>query len=119
MVRKHSACKSIDAYGYPVGVYYKGQTHFQTKLGACVSFLLVAVLFIYVLARGLFLATAITDVRLSNESMDLKSMEPIQLKEHNFDVMFGFFNRGKFVFVPSKYGRFEAFQYLGRGERTK
>jgi hypothetical protein len=80
---------------------------------------LVAVLFVYVLARGLYLATALTDVRKSSETLDFKSMQPLQLKDNNFDVMFGFFKRGKFLFLPSKYGRFEAFQYLGRGEKTK
>ena len=87
-------------------------------MGSCVSLLLFAVLFVYILARGVSLATKMPDIRSSEEAIDFEELEPVSLKDHYFDVMFGFFKDGKFQYVPSKYGRFEASRYKGRGRKT-
>lgn len=56
MVRHRKKCTSFDAFGYPVGLYYKGESHFNTKIGTAMTFLLSLVLFIYVAARSVYFA---------------------------------------------------------------
>ena len=63
MPRHKKKCTSFDAFGYPIGVYYKGESHFNTKLGTLLTFILSLVLFVYMAARSLNFAIELTSNR--------------------------------------------------------
>ena len=63
MLRQKKKCTSFDCFGYPVGLYYKGESHFNTKLGTFLTFLLSLILLVYITARSLSFAADFMSVR--------------------------------------------------------
>ena len=57
MKRFSAALKSIDIYGHPIGVHYKGNSTYQTKLGSFVTLMSFVIVTVYAVIIAIDLHT--------------------------------------------------------------
>ena len=115
-MRYRKKCTSFDAFGYPISLYYKGESHFNTKLGTTLTFAISLLLLAYYAGRSLQFKDDFENHALINSKQvyqNVRIVDSERLNSNHFDIMFGLFQNNTIVNVPPKYGRFEASRYAG------
>ena len=81
--------KSIDIYGHPIGVLYKGQTTHKTHFGSLLSILTTAVVLAYSLQE--FIGMITHDNQQENTRFiiaDMNEQGKVSFDDHNFTMIF-------------------------------
>lgn len=101
---------SIDIYGRPIGVAFKGRSTFRTKLGACLSLCTFVVIFVY----ALLLALAFTQGSRQSETSATLVFD--RFKAGNFSLFNHHMNVTVFstFFLPPRIGRVTVYQENGK-----
>ena len=109
--------KSIDMYGHPIGVHYKGDDAYRTKLGSFVTLITVGLVLTYSGIRVGQLNTR-SNQNETNQTikLDLDNSGEVNLKENKFNIAFGLLKSGRTYFeLPENIGRFIPLHYAFDG----
>ena len=108
--------RSIDAFGAPIGVNYKGNDTYQTKLGGVVSLVTFVVILFYAVYQtyvmwsytGSTFTSLQTAINLHGETI----ADAVDLGQDNFEVFLGLrqSTTGIIIQVPPEIGRLKATQ---------
>ena len=93
MKRLRSQLQKIDTFGAPVNVNYRGKDTFPTSFGGILT-LLMAVYMMYFATNCIIKVLSFKDSKISSYMIkdDREDMDPMNLLENGFDLVFGFAN---------------------------
>ena len=107
--------KSVDIYGHPIGVHYKGQTTHATILGSVFSIIMIAAVLLFAADRYLSMITNSVQTEFSREIVaDVGLDGQVKFSDLNFNLLFqttGFRSDGSVDFnfrLPDRIGRWIA-----------
>ena len=115
--------KSIDIYGHPIGVLYKGSTTYQTLFGSIFTLLTTATVLIFASSKMTEIIQH-TDQSVNTRTIiaDIDKVGKVDLEKLNFNLLFQViaqdFASGEHNFsykIPPEVGRFQV-QMITRSE---
>ena len=81
--------KSIDIYGHPIGVQYKGQTRHATIFGSIFSIIAIVTVLLFASERFISMISNSSQTEFSREIIaDVGLDGQVKFKDLNFDLMF-------------------------------